>query len=308
MDDMYNSDRKQRFMAERNEEVILPKGYLERWFKKISKFEFEINKDVCDFTFYEIVNMYKTFSLNSVEVLRVLNSQLSIYSQWCINNNLVRDSQNHFVEIKKEIFEKCINILAIKNKLFTREQVLEWARELKNPSDSFLFLALFEGIRGKLNCELVNLKISDFHDGKVTLCTGREIEVSNDLYNFALEANETTQYYGVSNDITYKLLPDDLIFKNYPNVKDDASDAVCASKRIANKLSRNAKYLGLETMLTANILRESGKIYFIKKRCNELGIDYIEYFRDYGYEVEKQYDCHIISPNVAYQKYKEYLD
>lgn len=307
MDDMYNAELKQRFIDERAEVVVLPNGYLSRWFRKTEEFESINRKDVSNFTFYEILDMYKTFSLNSIEALQVLNSQLSAYTQWCLQQNLVFDSQNHFLEFKKDIFDSCINHAIIKKKIVSRKQVLEWARQLKNPCDSFIFLALFEGIRGQQYCELAFLRISDFHDGKVKLNTGREIQVSEDLYNLALEANETLQYYGVSNDLTYKLNPEDLIIKNYPNVK-DATDEVQAGVRISHKIKRNAKFLGIEHFLTSNALRESGKIDFVKKRSKKLGITAQEYVQQYKDEIEYQFDCRIPSAIAYYNKYKEYLD
>lgn len=307
MSDMYNVEIKKRFINERTATVILPNGYLDLWFRKTAEFENANGKDVSNFTFYEILDMYKTFNVNSLGVLQVLNSQLSTYTQWCLQQNLVFDSQNHFLEFKKEILDSCINHIIIKKKIVSREQVLEWARQLKNPSDSFIFLALFEGIRGKNYCELAFLKISDFHDGKVKLNTGREIQISKELYNIALEANETLQYYGVSNDLIYKLNPEDLIIKNYPNVQ-DVTDEVQAGIRISHKIKRNAKFLGVEHFLSSNALRESGKIDFIKTQSKELGIDAFEYVQQHKTEIEHQFDCRIPSAMAYYDKYKEYLD
>jgi hypothetical protein len=47
---MYNKEHKERFMAEREN-----REYLECQFKKVSFMEFELNKDVSNFTFYEIL-------------------------------------------------------------------------------------------------------------------------------------------------------------------------------------------------------------------------------------------------------------
>ena len=307
MDEMYNSELKQRFINERTEAVVLPKGYLNLWFRKIAEFEQANDKDISNFTYYEILDMYKTFNVNSLGVLQVLNSNLSTYTKWCLQQNLVFDSQNHFLEFKKEILDSCVNHLIIKKKIVSREQVLEWARQLKNPSDSFIFMALFEGIKGKNYSELAYLKISDFHDGKVKLNTGREIQVSEELYNLALEANETFEYYGVSNDLVYKLNPEDLIVKNYPNVQ-DATDEVKAGIRISHKIKRNAKFLGVEHFLSGNALRESGKIDFVKKQSEELGISAHEYVLQHKDAIEYQFDCRIPSAPAYYDKYKEYLD
>ena len=83
---MYNKEHKERFIAERDN-----KSYLECQFKKVSFMEFELNKDVSNFTFYEIIEYYKLLNTCSLEYLRVLNSQFSLYTQWCLQQNLVNE-------------------------------------------------------------------------------------------------------------------------------------------------------------------------------------------------------------------------
>lgn len=309
MADMYNIELKQRFIDDREESVILPNGYLNRWFIKTAEFEKLNQKDVSNFTYYEILDMYKTFNLNSVEVLQVLNSQLSKYTQWCLQQNLVLDSQNHFLEFKRETFLDCINILMQKLSIVTREQVLDWARQLRNPSDSFIFLALFEGIKGQNYSELAFLKISDFDGNKVRLNSGREITVSNELYNFALEANYTLTYYSVTEneEHVYTLNADDLIIKNYHNTT-NTYDVVATGQRIRSRIRRNAKFLGIDAFFKSNTLTESGKIDYIKRKSKELGISCQKFIIQYTDMIEKQFDCTIPRPNGYYDKYKEYLD
>ena len=307
MKNMYNAELKQRFIEERTAEVIVSNGYFKLWFNKTASFEEVYDKDLSNFTYYEIVDMYKNFNVNSVGVLQVLNSHLSAYTQWCLQQNLVVDSQNHFLEVKLDAFKECINSVIAKKKVVSREQVLDWAMQLRNPSDSFIFLAIFEGIRGKLYDELAFLKISDFHDGKVKLSSGREIEVSNELYNLALEANSTLEYYSVVGDTITQLQNDDLIIKNYMNVL-HADDLERASQRILKRINRNVKYLGLESFLNGTALYESGKIDYIKRRSKQLGISCHEYLSTKKSEVEARYACTIPRENVYYNKYKEYLE
>ena len=158
MADMYNENIKQRYIEYKTNLTIIPNGYLERLFDKTKQFEIELNKDVCNFTYYEIMNMYKTWNENSYETLQVTNSHLSLYTQWCIEQSLVADAQNHFLEFSKDIFMSCVNNIINDKKIVTREQVLSWFKDLNNVSDRFMFLALFEGIKGEQYKELTNLK------------------------------------------------------------------------------------------------------------------------------------------------------
>lgn len=305
MKEMYNTELKQRYIDKREKEVVLPNGYLQLWFSRIAVFENENNKDVSNFSYYEILDMYKTFNLNSVEMLQVLNSILSSYTQWCLQQNLVVDSQNHFLEFKKNIFEECVNTIIIQKKVVSRKQVLEWVNEMKNPVDGFIFLALFEGIRGKLYNELLALKISDFYDGKAKLCTGREIEISNELYNIALETNESLEYYGDKKVIT--LSNDGYIIKNFPNVQNLTSETA-ASQRIKGRIQRNADFLGVGAYVSGNVIRESGKIDYINRKSKEKGLSSKEYLEQFKGEVENQFGCRIPSVTVYCDKYKEYLE
>ena len=71
---LYNEEIKLRFISERNREVILPENYLERQFRKISDMERELNKDLSNFTFYEIIEYYKLLNIPSLDSLSVMNS------------------------------------------------------------------------------------------------------------------------------------------------------------------------------------------------------------------------------------------
>ena len=116
---MYNKEYKERFIAEREN-----KKYLECQFEKVSSMETELNKDVSNFTYYEIVEYYKLLNTCSLEYLRVLNSQFSLYTQWCLQQNLVSDSQNHYLELRTEDYDNCINKALINLKVIPKSVIL----------------------------------------------------------------------------------------------------------------------------------------------------------------------------------------
>ena len=97
---MFNAEYKERFIIEKNNESIIPKGYLEHQFKRVAEMENKLNKDVSNFTYYDIIEYYKMLNTHSIEYLAVLNSQFSLYTQWCLQQNLVNDGQNHFLEMR----------------------------------------------------------------------------------------------------------------------------------------------------------------------------------------------------------------
>lgn len=304
---MYNEEIKQSYIIEKESITCLDKGSLRRWFENTSIFEERLEKDVCNFTFYEIEEMYKTLNLNSYDVLNNLNSQLAMYTDWCLQRALVTDSQNHFRETKG-ILISCINKVYNDKRIVTREQILGWTKQMSNPSDAFIFLALFEGIKGRQYVELVKLKITDFHDGKVELCTGREIFVSNELYNFALESSKTFEYNPILGGKNSKFSENenpDIIIKNYYNTTSWSDKA--AAERLSKRINRICNQLKIEQYMKGNALHESGQIAFIRERCKNLGISAKDYLKEYIEEIENQFGKKINRPSMFYDKYKEYL-
>lgn len=308
---MFNEENKRRFISERNNEVILPSNYLVRIFEKVSAMEVELNKDVSNFSLYEIKEYYKMLNISTVESLCVMNSQFSLYTQWCLQHNLVKDNQNHFLEMIKENFYDCINKALFDSKVITKEEIWSWVDDLINPKDKFIFLSIFEGIKGDNFCEIVKLRPEDIDGNTLTLCTGRKIEVSNKLISIANDCIEETKYYGsdISEDGVQKIFPlmdRGYIVKDYPNIKDDVSEFQLG-RRIYGSIRRSLDFIGKTNILRANDIYESGKLDMIKKRAVELNISNVDYIKsDYIKEVEDRYSCKIVPTQFIY-KYKDYL-
>lgn len=307
---MYNETIKKRYIQEKESTTNTPVGYLTRQFNKSKSFEQRLNKDISNFTVYEIEDFYKTLNMTSAESLTVLNSHLSLYTQWCLQQNLVSDCQNHFAEIVSSSLIDYINTFALKKSVITRETLYEWIDDFVNPSDAFIMLALFEGIEGENYCELFNLKMSDFDGNKVKLCTGRELTVSSKLVSLAEKSNEEMVYYSVASNGSRKFpfLDEDLIIKNYPNCRSD--EAYQKGKRIYGRVKRNFEVIGIDKYMKPRSLFDSGKIDYINSRCKELEITAREfiYTPEYAEEVRYRfgYDLHRLRVSFI-KKYGDYL-
>lgn len=307
---MYNEEIKKRYIIEKESKTYTPKYYLKRLFDKTKEHEVRLNKDVSNFTAYEITDMYKTFNITSVESLTVMNSHLGLYTDWCLKQNMVTDCQNHFSEMNHDVFLKCINMMALKKSIITRETLYSWLEDIPNPSDAFIMIALFEGIRGKDFCEIVNLEMKDFSGNQVRLCTGRELTVSDKLIELARISDVTMEYYAVNKD-KIRILPylaESAIVKNFHNCKTEM-DSYGQGRRIYRRLIRNFEYLGVDQWMSASSLEESGKIDFIKMRTKELGITPKEFiFSDYVDEIDYKYETNLRKVKVSYfKKFEEYL-
>ena len=288
---MYNKTIKTRYISEKEENTSTPNRYLERLFDKVGSFEETYDKDVCCFTAYEIMDFYKTINISSLESLVVLNNHLSLYVQWCLTQNLVPDCQNHFAEINNDILVECINMTSLKKAIITRGTLNAWLSGSNNPSDAFVMLCLFEGIKGNNFCEILNLKMSDFSGNKVQLCTGREMIVPDKLVELAKITNETMEYHAVSktNSRIYPLEEKGYIIKDYTNCQDDISDYQ-KGRRIYKKILRNFELLEVAEYMKPNSLVESGKIDYINRRAKEEGMSGKDFlYSEFVYEVEKKY-------------------
>lgn len=306
---MYNEELKERYIEEKTNEVVIDDVALNKLFEKTERWELENGKDVHSFTFYEIQEFYKMQNMSSFDSLKIMNSRLSMYTQWCLSQNLVLDNQNHFLEMDNEILTECLNKVKVKNRVVTEQMILHFVSRLENPRDKYVLLGSFEGLRGENFCELLKLKPSDVEGNVVTLCTGRKITVSNTLIRIIDECVNTDDYVAMSgnNNKVVNLIDNGYVFKNYPNVKNDDDD-YRAGRNLYTSFRRIINNLDLPPYITLNCLYDSGKLHMVKQRAKELGISDTEYIMSSNIsEVEEKYNC-IIVRSIFLQKYKDYLE
>ena len=55
----YNEELKKRYIEEKGTKNLVPYRYFLNAFKKSAEYEFEYDKDLCDWTRYEITEYYK---------------------------------------------------------------------------------------------------------------------------------------------------------------------------------------------------------------------------------------------------------
>lgn len=305
---MYNQDLKLRYKQEKESYTTVAAYYFSSLFKRTEPFEEQLDKDISNFTTYEIINMYKTLSIMSLDTISTMNSNLSMYTQWCIQQNLVNDFQNHFLEINREMMASFVNKYAMNQKVVSRDKIIEWCNQMPNPSDAFCLLALFEGLKGSGYLEIAYAKIEDFNDNIFTSYKGRQIKVSNELINFAILSDETLEYQSITREMkhTVNLIDNGKIIKDYPNVRANES-LPTLRRRIQTKLIRIFDYLGILKWMNGNDIRMSGVVDLINFNSKQLGITGKQYIYGDGLkEIKNQYDLNI-APSTFINKYGEYL-
>lgn len=250
----------------------------DRVFRQTFEYEKELEKDCCNFTISEIIIFMQRRFSTSLESLNVIVSILRSYTNWCVERNMVDDSQNHYNEVTHELMISCLNTCIVEDKIISRKDLLHQIRDsiIMNPSDKALMLALFEGICGTnmddlvtLNCDNI-CEVKDKTDSSkkkkyiVSLNSGKEFEISEELVKYCRESQDE-YYYTMANGYVAPLLKTDRgVFKNI-----DRTDANSISRKtLYNKMVRIKDKLGL-TYLTTNSLRESGRIEMVRDMVNK---------------------------------------
>ena len=321
-----NEDIKRGFIASR-ENIISPHAYLERWLlheNKIPKYENRKGKDISMFTHPEIIDMYKSLQVGCRESLVVLNNMLVHYTNYCINENLVEDGQNHFLETEPTDYMNCVNSLVIEQSFVTREEILDLFSRLNNPSDKFAFLALFEGLKGNNFCELSHLVIEDFdfkkNSVKVRYLTTdkiskkeyyayREVPISKELISFAKSAAEADIYEPLVAQVqrSITLVKDqNWIIARFGTQRVNTDYAY--GRVIYRRFIKALEWLGYEKSIKLNSISDSGKIHMLNQIAKEHGCSGrdVLYNKELRQEVEKQFNIEIVQ-SVFFHKYQQFL-
>ena len=305
---MYNERIKIRYIEEKETSTVLPKEYLQRLFLKTEILENEYEKDLCNFNYFELLELIKSQNSTSFESLTVFVSHISLYIDWCIQNNMVFDFQNHCSEISRETVRDLVNNVSMDKRILNRKDVLEIISKCQNPCDQFIILALFEGIQGKDFCEIRNIKYNDIKGNEITLCTNRTVALSDKLVDLAYQSDNELTYYTENKKIPLK--ENGFVIKTSPNAfKED--DEFQAGRRIYNKVRRalmkmdEVDGIPLTKFIKPNGIFESGKLYFIRNHAKKMNISCIEYVNNCFDEIIKQYGN--FDKNSYVFKYQRYL-
>ena len=306
---MFNEELKNRYIKEKRESTIIGLNFLERQFINISSYEEELNKDLSNFTTPEIIEYYKILGSRSLESLTVINSQYSMYTQWCLQQNLVIDSQNHYLEMNSDILSQCLNQTIIDKSVVTREELLNMVYQLPNYRDQFIFLYLFEVGKDKDFFSLTHCKLEDFDKEKKTLYLKNRIPtVSDELIRIAEEADKQEIYYSITQKEIRKITfaENGYIIKDIPPAKPEEISDFRRGRRVYTAIVRNLEYLGVGKCHTARTIINSGIIQMIYQRSAELKISREEYIRKYTSEIKEQYNVSLVVPTFL-KKYEKYL-
>ena len=264
---MYNQERKEQFIKERQKQAILSNN-IRNLFDLASSTEADIGRDLCEWNSNEILAFYKYYSTPSVQSLIQIHNSLTMYTNWCILNGFVADNQNHFTELNSIMLCDCVNIPALRKTLFSRKEIEDSISHLPNSSDAFLLLGLFEGITTKC---MFDVKISDIDDnGYLHLVNGKKIKITPLLHHYMeLGAEEDTRVSmpNTQKEFQYEYTDGDHVIRHIKRKSIRQNDVVI----IGDRMRKCGQYLDSPN-ITMKSIAESGRMWFIGRMMAEQGI------------------------------------
>lgn len=293
---------------------------LDSLFKKIAQAEEMYGKNCADFTVPEIMAFYKTLGTVSPTLLQNYNSQLSLYTSWCVKQNLVKDGQSHYDEIFQDTLNKCLNVTKVQGRVLTRDEVIQLCNAMPNYRSKILLMAPFEGIKGNKFRELADLKREDLlPDNYVHIKSRNEnVKVSSMLYNWMKEAVDETEIVvergqAGKQAITFSEGQRDYVIKFTSDARamDKPGDYKNQSRTIHQYIFGLIKrYEGPIDVraISAQPLMDSGIIHFIKTRAKELNVSPLEYFEtpEALKEIKEKFNKRVVRSQFL-GTYKEFL-
>ena len=306
---VYNNDRKQAFI-EKESELRKLENIEKRcvWgFRRVEPYEDKYNKDVSEFSYEEIMEMYKDIKIGLAGTLNLHGLLRKYTSDLSISNNAYlaitqTELKNFFVDEKKTIL--------------TYDDVTELVDSLINPMDKFFIYGLFCGVKGEQYCELnySTMDHANYEEGYLWLAKieeseninikGRKFFADKKLFDFAKEASEATYYIQCTKEGIYKRVLLEFQTKKIYKLPYSPLDQVVKPenerRRINQKLKNLMNSMGVNDIITPLDIYWSGMIYTIQKKALQKGKtltgirEYLDFFEEDGFEdVQEQYNIEL---------------
>lgn len=313
---LYNGELKEQFIDEitNNKDSKNTYYYL---FLRTSKIEKEENKDLFEMTTDELEGVFYSLKARSVDTATNYISTIYKYLEWCIGNGYCKSNLKDFELNIRKYAEKFVS-KALKV-YYTREELFEYFKDIEYLGDQVILLCMFEGIRGKNNSEIMNMKIEHLkeRDGKYYIDlydteAGNErlnFEISRDLYHMLISLNNLTDYIN-SNGNKVELQESEYILKRSINGKRTNLGKV-SNSYFANKTIYFKKVFNNKSFQYRDI-QISGMMYYLNEWLKEKGDRIIT--KELLEKAADKYDLGIYNHTIlkektySYSKLRSFID
>lgn len=275
-----NPDRKKRFLDEEypNESTRKTYGSL---LKQLSKFEQDKNKDLCDFSYSDAVEVMIGLRKKTYNSSYVAHSIIIKYVDWCEEKGYSQTYVNSFKLLDKNDLKSYTHQIARKNSYITRERLYEITNDLYNYVDKALLVLLFEGVRGRTEKEntfeeLRNIKATDIIEEINSIIVTRNnedqrvIQVDKRTIDILLASINEEEYFKKNGEATgrfakFPLKSTPYILRTLDIERGDNGDDKISPTAINSKFKNIRSYLGL-SFLNPTLVFQSGLL----ERCEAI--------------------------------------
>ena len=291
---MYNPKVKKEYIKYNPNNNHQFEKIMTNYFDRAEETEKRLKKDLAQFTSAEIMAMYKEMLTPSFSMLVVINNQFLNYTSWYMREVENIDNQNHYMEMRDDILSQCVSYAAAQENILTREALLDMIKNFANPYEQFLYLALFEGIKGEQMSDFFDLSMKDFNRKTYYVSLpNRKLFISHELYNYAEQSSDEYVIYNIMGEATRRgrfLEADKRIIKCSASsgFETDKKDRAIIIYRMIRKTKR---YDFVPRTLSTTSLIESGRIEYIKELMRYYKSDDVEIIiRTYRKDIEERYE------------------
>ena len=305
---MYNKERKEEFIKDIMRSRVIKKTTLTGVFKRSEYFEEQFQKDCCQFTKEEAIEMFNGLKCKSIYTLLNNNTIMKAYSAFSEYYYNVK-TQKVYENFTIEDLKPCV--AESKNKLITRQDLDDIKSQLLNDVDRCIVEALWEGISGPAMRDITGLNESQLDKEKMQLHfeDGRVMNITKELYEDLIGAFKQIEYvcYGETLRVK-KTVGYGRLYKERDNALGKLDSEDRRFRWIYRKMQRYRDHVGMP-WLTMKIIQNSGFAHYLKIGMDKSGLAIKDFLRSdignalmvrYGYESQYAVD------NVVH-KYKDYV-
>ena len=266
---MYQSEVKESFIKDYMKSRVVAKTSLYSLFRKTKKYEENLNKDCCQFTQDEALEMYKDFQAKSVFVLLNYNVILKAYCAW--------QKYYHGLETEsayENITRTMLDPLIPEMKVLSREDVTDIEDQLYNWTDKAIVEALFEGLSGNSMRDLVQVDINmvDHKRKQLIFPDGRVFDLTDRLYDLLIKTFDETEYLCYGSTMRVKqLIGTGRLYKERDNAHAMDSDDKYF-RWVYRKIQNARKHVGINGLTMKN-LAVAGLVYYLREGMDQTGLE-----------------------------------
>lgn len=263
-----NKERKELYYRSKK-----PNNKAKQVLESVQDFEDKIGIDICLWDIKTVIDFLKSQHCGFPNDIYNTHQIMMAYTDYCERKGDVSSGDISLITINDLI--DCLDINKTKKYYMSRDDFVARVMTLVNPVDRFFLLGIYEGIsinNGKE--EMINVKLSDLVGNSLHLCSGRSINISNELKNIMFDSEQTFEYIGLRE--THLQAKRDYVVKPTYRINSGISDRAF-TRRIERVIENFAIKQDLD-LLTPNTVSEIGRYNFVKHLVDRKEIKLDELF------------------------------